>query len=180
MQPGRSFYDVLGVARQATPEDIRRAYRRRAQKFHPDKSGGRSDAAAIMAQINKAYEVLSDAGHRAAYDEQLNAVTPYGRSRPAIPLVIGGWPWYILSGTLCLILLVLGWVAVNTLAPRRVARTPITASPPVLLAEPVNRVAPPAIEPWRAPPARPTAAVDDPVARLVREGVVTPREPRQP
>lgn len=76
-----SHYDTLHVDRRASPQRVRMAYRRMAQKFHPDKYRGKGDAAGVMAQINHAYAVLSDPSQRAAYDELLDAEVP--RWRPA-------------------------------------------------------------------------------------------------
>jgi molecular chaperone DnaJ len=58
---------VLGVTRGATEEEIRRAYRKLARQFHPDVNKA-SDAETMFKEINEAYEVLSDAGKRSAYD----------------------------------------------------------------------------------------------------------------
>lgn len=62
----RDFYEVLGVARDATSEEIKKAYRRRARELHPDK-GGEADSEA-MAELNVAYETLSDSALRERYD----------------------------------------------------------------------------------------------------------------
>lgn len=63
----KDYYQVLGVARDASADDIKKAYRRQARKFHPDVSK-EPDAAARMSEINEAHAVLSDAERRAAYD----------------------------------------------------------------------------------------------------------------
>ncbi|MDW8467909.1 MAG: DnaJ C-terminal domain-containing protein [Burkholderiales bacterium] len=63
----RDYYETLGVARGATAEEIKRAYRRLARKYHPDVSK-EPDAAERMKEINEAYAVLSDPEKRAAYD----------------------------------------------------------------------------------------------------------------
>jgi curved DNA-binding protein len=63
----KDYYDVLGVARDASSDDIRKAYRRLARRFHPDVSK-EADAAARMSEINEANTVLSDPERRAAYD----------------------------------------------------------------------------------------------------------------
>ncbi len=59
------LYGILGIGRDATASDIRKAYRKKAQKMHPDKGG---DAAEFQ-QLQKAYEILSSPSSRAAYDE---------------------------------------------------------------------------------------------------------------
>ncbi|MDI3342011.1 MAG: molecular chaperone DnaJ [Sphaerobacter sp.] len=67
MSAKRDYYEVLGVSRTATAEEIRRAYRRLARKYHPDVN--REDGAEErFKEINEAYEVLSDEERRAAYD----------------------------------------------------------------------------------------------------------------
>ncbi|MGE8295700.1 MAG: J domain-containing protein [Pseudomonas sp.] len=65
----RTYYDILQIHPAADLEVIKAAYRALAKKFHPDKTGGDTDA--LMREINLAYEVLSDAAKRAAYDDQL-------------------------------------------------------------------------------------------------------------
>lgn len=61
------YYDVMGVAEDASPEDIKKAYRRLARKYHPDVSSA-ADAEAKFKQVGEAYEVLKDADKRAEYD----------------------------------------------------------------------------------------------------------------
>lgn len=63
----RDYYDVLGVARGASEDDIRKAYRRLARQFHPDLNK-EPEAEAHFKEINEAYEVLSDSSRRSAYD----------------------------------------------------------------------------------------------------------------
>jgi curved DNA-binding protein len=63
------FYQELGVAKGATAEEIRKAYRKLAAKYHPDRNQGNADAEKKFKQINRAHEVLSDSNKRALYDE---------------------------------------------------------------------------------------------------------------
>ncbi len=60
------YYGILGVAADATPEDIKKRFRELAKKTHPDKAGG--DSEGMMAEINEAYEILSDKENRDRYD----------------------------------------------------------------------------------------------------------------
>ncbi len=64
----RDYYDVLGVARDASADDIKRAYRKAAMQFHPDRAGGDPEADAKFKQAAEAYEVLADADKRSRYD----------------------------------------------------------------------------------------------------------------
>src|SRR5690242_13567804 len=64
----RDYYETLGVARTASAEDIKKAYRRLARKYHPDVSKEK-DAEAKFKQLQEAYEVLKDPEKRAAYDQ---------------------------------------------------------------------------------------------------------------
>ena len=63
------YYDVLGVARNATDKDIRQAYRKLARQYHPDVNPGNSGAEEKFKQINEAHGVLSDAESRRKYDK---------------------------------------------------------------------------------------------------------------
>jgi molecular chaperone DnaJ len=64
----RDYYEVLGVERSATDEDLKKAYRKLAVKYHPDKNPGDKAAEERFKEIGEAYQVLCDAERRAAYD----------------------------------------------------------------------------------------------------------------
>jgi len=64
----RDFYEVLGVARDANPADIKKAYRRLAMEYHPDRNNGDHGAAERFKEVAEAYEVLRHAEKRASYD----------------------------------------------------------------------------------------------------------------
>ena len=64
----RDYYEVLGVARDATEADVKKAYRRLAMKHHPDRNPGNPEAEGKFKEAKEAYEVLSDKDKRAAYD----------------------------------------------------------------------------------------------------------------
>lgn len=64
-----NYYDVIGVSKDATPEEIKKQFRELAKKTHPDKTKENSEEE--MAELNKAYEVLSDKERREKYDKYL-------------------------------------------------------------------------------------------------------------
>src|SRR5271157_989664 len=65
----RDYYEVLEVSKTATVEEIKRAYRKAAHKYHPDKNPGDKDAEHKFKESAEAYEVLSDEQKRARYDQ---------------------------------------------------------------------------------------------------------------
>ncbi|MEK7758440.1 MAG: molecular chaperone DnaJ, partial [Pseudomonadota bacterium] len=67
--PKKDYYETLGVARNASEADIKKAYRRLAMKHHPDRSPDDKSAEAKFKEANEAYEILADAQKRAAYDQ---------------------------------------------------------------------------------------------------------------
>ena len=69
MAEKRDYYEVLGVSRNATVEEIKKAYRKKAIEYHPDKNPGNKDAEEKFKEAAEAYEVLSDSSKRARYDQ---------------------------------------------------------------------------------------------------------------
>ena len=66
--PRRDFYEVLEVSRDASDEDIKRAYRKMALKFHPDRHPGDKEAEEYFKECAAAYQILSDPDKRVQYD----------------------------------------------------------------------------------------------------------------
>lgn len=73
----KNYYDILGVSKTASDEEIKKAYRSLAKKYHPDLNPGDSSAAEKLKEVNEAYEVLSDKQKRSNYD---NYGDPEGQS----------------------------------------------------------------------------------------------------
>lgn len=65
----RDYYDILGVSRNASDDEIKKAYRKLAIKYHPDKNPGDKEAEAKFKEISEAHEILSDKQKRARYDQ---------------------------------------------------------------------------------------------------------------
>ena len=65
----RDYYEVLGVSKGATDEEIKKAYRKMAKKYHPDMNPGDKEAEAKFKEVNEAYEVLSNSDKRSRYDQ---------------------------------------------------------------------------------------------------------------
>ena len=71
MADKKNYYDILGVDKKATPDEIKSAYRKLAMKYHPDRNQGNEEAAEKFKEVNEAHETLSDQQKRAAYDYEL-------------------------------------------------------------------------------------------------------------
>ncbi|HSI54534.1 MAG TPA: J domain-containing protein [Ramlibacter sp.] len=178
-----THYDTLRLDAGASPQRVRMAYRRMAQKYHPDKHPGRSQAEDRMARINLAYAVLSDPEQRAAYDNDLaqagTAVQRRGRANAMATFVQDrfGWSGWLLLAIASITVLTLGFVMLRTTAPARPTFHPPAATLGAAPAVDNTPLAPtPPIQPWTEP-VKSNAPVNpqtEPVKQLVRDGVVEP------
>ena len=80
----RDYYEVLGVAADAGAEEIKRAYRQLARRYHPDISG--DDRGAAFVELARAYEILSDPARRRSYDASIRQPPVRSRSDWVVPL----------------------------------------------------------------------------------------------
>jgi molecular chaperone DnaJ len=74
----RCFYEILGVSRTCSDVELKSAFRKQAVQFHPDKNPGDKAAEAKFKEVNEAYQILSDAQKRAAYDQHGHAAFEHG------------------------------------------------------------------------------------------------------
>ena len=88
-------YKILGVERNASQDDIKKAYRALSLKWHPDRNPGKADATAVYQSINAAYEILGDEGRRKEYDAPKPAPNPFGGGGVPFPFahMAGGNPF---------------------------------------------------------------------------------------
>lgn len=85
----RNYYDVLGVPKNATSDDIKKAYRKLAKEFHPDKNQGDKIAEDKFKEISEAYEFLSDSNKKSNYDrfgDKNQFYDMFTRNRPSVRL----------------------------------------------------------------------------------------------
>ncbi|MBS7411085.1 MAG: DnaJ domain-containing protein, partial [Muribaculaceae bacterium] len=74
----RDYYEVLGVSKSATADEIKKAYRKKAIQYHPDRNPGDKEAEEKFKEAAEAYEVLSDENKRARYDQYGHNMGPQG------------------------------------------------------------------------------------------------------
>ena len=120
--PTATYYELLGVSRRARPDSLRSAYRRLAQRYHPDKMPGNAGAERVMAALNEAYAVLSDPQQRARYDEHLELTqSAHRRAHESFVARLedpgAAWPWYLLFATLTFCAVTIGITVYKNYVP---------------------------------------------------------------
>ncbi len=91
MATDRDYYDIMGVARTASQDDIKQAYRELVKRYHPDLHKDDPEAPKKMAEVNEAYDILSDPAKRQQYDT-------YGKTGPSGGFPGGGQAWTTEAG----------------------------------------------------------------------------------
>ena len=85
----RDYYEVLGVVKSASEDEIKRAYKKMARKYHPDLNPDNKEAEEKFKEVNEAYEVLSDSDKKARYDQfGFAGVDPNYGAGPAAVLTV--------------------------------------------------------------------------------------------
>ncbi|WP_427911862.1 J domain-containing protein [Ramlibacter sp. MMS24-I3-19] len=130
--PHPTHYEILGVAHDATVEALRTAYRRAAQRHHPDRSHGDAAAQQRMVQINEAYAVLSHPQRRESYDLWVRALAARRAADAALVAsrptrFEATWPWGLVAATLAFAMLTVGTAVYKSTAPAVAA--PILSGP---------------------------------------------------
>lgn len=187
----RSHYQTLGVAPDATAAEVRLAYRKLAQKHHPDRNAGNTSSERAMARVNSAYAVLGNEQQRGEYDERLAEAAlrkdqTWARAAMLVPSLSRS-SWTLVFGVSALSIATFGFATLYAVAPPKpvvvlpatVSSTAITTDrakanqPATSLGSAQELPAEPSIQPWREPPPskRTSFAATDPVTRLVRDGV---------
>lgn len=89
----KDYYSVLGVSRQASPEDLKKSFRKLAMKFHPDKNPGDKTAEDRFKEVNEAYDILSDPKKKTMYDQFGHSAFQPGGPGAGGPGGPGGFRW---------------------------------------------------------------------------------------
>jgi curved DNA-binding protein CbpA len=147
-----NHYDVLEVSQRASPEVLKAAYKSLMQRYHPDKNPGNQDAAARSGMITHAYDVLSDATRRTAYDNSISQmpdsyVATHGRSgslkqtpitHPAESSPEGKRSLLYFWMLVVITIILSGWISLYLLKKRRPSDLPLTV-PSVAVSEAENK-----------------------------------------
>ncbi len=87
-----SFYKILGVSESASADEIKKAYRKLAKQYHPDKNKGDAKAEAKFKEVSEAYDILGDVTKRVQYDQVRKSGFDFGGTRPGGTGGGAGWP----------------------------------------------------------------------------------------